>query len=245
MVSDLDEFWGDLSSAARACVQAPMLPLISVILILPAEVLPLFPLGQITAWLGVTELLLVAFGVFSVGWVGMQRIWFRRIFEGRPVTGSEVWGQSWGFFYRYLILGLTVGFPYLVLIVWLIVPVGSGTRAQHRLPNWWLAFSLAYSFVLDIVLTFVTPALAFATRRVSEAWKIGITMIGSTWPKSAAYTIAPPLTLLGLATLNPTRLPALVAMLFAVVSVLIGMVLKGAIAAYFLRHSPVRASTTS
>lgn len=243
MASDLEEFWGDLSSAARACVQAPMLPLISVILIVPAQLLPLFPSGQITAWLGITELLLVAFGLFGVGWVGMQRIWFQRIFEGRRVTGSEVWSQSWGFFGRYVILGLIVGVPYLVVIAWLIVQ--GGTHPLPRPPNWWVPLALAYAFVLDIVLTFVTPALAFSTRRVSEALKIGITMIGSTWPKSAAYTIAPPLTLLGLATLNPTRLPALVAILFSVISVLIGLVLKGAIAAYFLRHSPVRASATS
>ena len=214
-----------------------MLPLISVVLILPAQLLPLFPRRHITAWVVVTELLLLAFGLFSVGWLGVQRIWFRRIFEGGHVTASEVWHQSWGFFHRYLILGLTVGAPYLLVIVWLIVPAGSAAYAHHGLPSWWVPFWLAYAFLLDIVLTFVMPALAFATRRVREAWKIGIAMIGSTWPKSAPYTIAPPITLLALATLNPTRLPGFVAILFAVVFELIGLVLKGAIAAFFIRHS--------
>lgn len=169
MANDLEEFLSDLSSAARACVQAPMLPLISVVLILPAQLLPLFPRRHITAWVVVTELLLLAFGLFSVGWLGVQRIWFRRIFEGGHVTASEVWHQSWGFFHRYLILGLTVGAPYLLVIVWLIVPAGSAAYAHHGLPSWWVPFWLAYAFLLDIVLTFVMPALAFATRRVREA----------------------------------------------------------------------------
>ena len=48
---------------------------------------------------------------------------------------------------------------------------------------------------LDVALTFVTPALAFRTRRVGEAVSLGLRMIRSDWPSCAAYVLAPPLAL--------------------------------------------------
>ena len=45
------------------------------------------------------------------------------------------------------------------------------------------------------------------------------------------------ITLLALATLNPIDLPAPVVVLLAVVSTLVGLLVKGAIAAFYLRHA--------
>jgi Peptidase family S51 len=89
----------------------------------------------------------------------------------------------------------------------------------------------------DVLLTFVTSALAYTTNRVGVAWSIGTKMITQTWPASAAYTFVPPITLLAFATLNPVRFPAPVVVLLAVISTLIGLLVKGAIAAFYLRHA--------
>jgi len=43
--------------------------------------------------------------------------------------------------------------------------------------------------------------------------------------------------LLAFATLNPVRFPAPVVVLLAVISTLIGLLVKGAIAAFYLRHA--------
>ena len=104
---------------------------------------------------------------------------------------------------------------------------------------------IAYGFLTDVLLTFVTSALAYTTNRVRIAWSIRTKMIKETWPASAAYTFVPPITLLALATLNPIRLPASVVVLLAVISTLVGLLVKGAIAAFYLRQ-PVepRAPTT-
>ena len=104
---------------------------------------------------------------------------------------------------------------------------------------------IAYGFLPDVLLTFVASALAYTTNRVRIAWSIRTKMIKETWPASAAYTFVPPITLLALATLNPIRLPASVVVLLAVISTLVGLLVKGAIAAFYLRQ-PVepRAPTT-
>jgi hypothetical protein len=73
--------------------------------------------------------------------------------------------------------------------------------------------------------------------RVRVAWSIGIKLITQTWPASAAYTFVPPITPLPFATLNPVGFPAPIVVLLAVISTLIGLLVKGAIAAFYLRHA--------
>src|SRR5439155_25886579 len=61
----------------------------------------------------------------------------------------------------------------------------------------------AVAILLDFALTFVTPALAFSTRRAKEALAMGLRMIPSEWPRAALYVLVPPLAILLVAHLVP------------------------------------------
>jgi hypothetical protein len=242
-------FWTDLAQAWRACWSAPTLPILSVLLILPAEAWSLFPAESERGAREVTELLSLPLGLFSVGWLGTQRIWYQRIFEGHMLSPAEVWRLSWGFFGRFLVLGLLVGIPGFLVIFWLVAQIATGavSAPSHpfKSPIWWNPFWLGYGFLVDVLLTFVTSALAYTTNRVREAWRIGLKMIADTWPASWAYVLVPPITLLALATLNPIGFPALAMLVLAVISTVVGLLVKGAIAAYYLRHGPRRTDVPS
>jgi hypothetical protein len=247
-VTAKSEFWTDLTQAWRACWSAPMLPIVSVLLILPAESWSLFPAESERGARELTELLSLPLGLFSVGFLGTQRIWYQRIFEGHTLSPAEVWRLSWSFFGRFLALGLIVGIPGFLVIFWLVAQIATGVvnAPSHpfKPPIWWNPFWLSYGFVIDVLLTFVTSALAYTTNRVREALRIGLKLIADMWPGSLAYALVPPITLLALATLNPIGLPAFAMVLLAVVSAVVGLLVKGAIAAYYLRNGPGPMRTT-
>ena len=188
-------------------------------------------------------MLSVPLALFGIGWLGTQRIWYQRVFEGGGLNPAAVWRMSWAFFGRFLVLGLIVGIPGFFVLFWLVAQIATGavSTSHHFVrPIWWNPFWLGYGFVTDVALTFVTPALAFSTHRVREALSGGLKLITETWPASAAYTFVPPITLLALAALNPIGFPALVIVVLVVVSTLVGLLVKGAIAAFYLRYEPRR-----
>jgi len=91
------------------------------------------------------------------------------------------------------------------------------------------------AIVTDFSLTFVTPALAYTTRSAVRAVRIGFAMIGQTWPRSALYVLCPPLALNLLNYVFPFG--GLVLQLTTTfVVTLVGLLAKGAIAAFYLRE---------
>ena len=168
--------------------------------------------------------------VAHVGWPGVQRVWYLRAFRGRSVspTGSvRVWRA---FFWRFAALGLVAAVPFVVII--------GVVRPNVDAPPSWFAIA-AISVLVDFLLTFVTPALSFSTRRIREALRIGVKMIVEEWPACAVYVVAPPLALEAVfgfhvvASLDVTSSRALSA-----ITVLMGLVFKGATAAFYLRRHP-------
>src|SRR5437870_12274959 len=88
---------------------------------------------------------------------------------------------------------------------------------------------------MDFALTLVTPALAYTTRSAVRAVRIGFAMIGQTWPRSALYVLCPPLALNLLNYVSPFG--GLVLQLTTTfVVTLVGLLAKGAIAAFYLRE---------
>jgi len=83
--------------------------------------------------------------------------------------------------------------------------------------------------------TFVTPALAYTTRSAWRALGIGFAMIGQTWPRSALYVLCPPLALSLLSYIFPVG-GAVPHFILTSVLVLISLLAKGAIAAFYLRE---------
>ena len=94
---------------------------------------------------------------------------------------------------------------------------------------------MVFALLFDVLLTFVTPALAYTTRSVRAALRLGLRMLTKTWPRSAWYALTPGLVLVT-AISFARRSPASFLMT-AVVSV-VALWFKGAVAAFYLRVLP-------
>lgn len=164
--------------------------------------------------------------LFSIGWVGTERHWYARAFEGERMAFGELWGITWRYFGRFLRLGFIVTIALAPLWVYLFM------RAPEALPLWAWAVEIG---LMDILLTFVTPALAFTTTRASAAIGIGLRILRREWPRSAAYAFVPPLLFASLswATISSSFLASLA---MSAGSVLLYLLFKGATARFYLRH---------
>lgn len=95
--------------------------------------------------------------------------------------------------------------------------------------------------VTDVSLTFVTPALAFSTRRVRRALAIGLRMIRSEWPVSAWYVLVPPLAAVLIVQIltRTSDVPVGIQLLTSAFATLLNLWFKGATAAFYLRRHDV------
>ncbi len=165
-----------------------------------------------------------------------------RKLRGLPIQPGEVWTFSWKFFGRFLRLGL--------LSVPVFVPaiaIGIATTARHpgtnsgtaHLP---LGFNVAFVvalLVLDVLGTFVVPALALTVSTVGESIRLGWTITKTLWPINVWYLFAPGLTLSAIAGLLPASVvPIGVTICIGAVSAILGLWFKGATVAFYLRSLP-------
>lgn len=219
------EFRGDLRASLRAWRVAPLLPVISPAL-LATSALP-------ESWWAIPAVL------FVLGWFGTERIWYLRIYGNERIEVGELLRLTRAFFGRFLRLALLVAIVWVPVIFWgfgvtLTDPNGTEGSLSGRAE---LAFAVV-SMVTDFVLTFVTPALAFSTKRVRAAFRLGIHMLRDHWPRTAWYALVPPLTIF---LLGRVFTPSTVAGQMATVAGITLLVVwfKGATAAFYLRRVEV------
>lgn len=129
---------------------------------------------------------MLSFGGFILllGWVGVERIWYLRIFHAKRLDPGEAIRLVFKFIPRYLRLGVIIGLPLSVAGAIL------GAFFQPSRPRVWFAVSV---LLLDVFLTFMTTALAFSTYKATEAISIGLRTIRRGWPGSVWYLLLPPL----------------------------------------------------
>ncbi len=222
------EFKGDLRASLRAWASAPLLPVISVLLYLTVYI------PKPWWWLSLPVVL------FGVGWLGTERIWYLRIYRNEEITADELQLLTRAFFGRFMRLGL------LAVLVWVplfIVAIQNADpeRAEgiFTTPAMWIA-SAVLGVAFDFTLTFVTPALAFTTRRVRHALRLGVGMLREHWPRTGWYAVVPPLAvLLMLRIAEPASLGIIPRLLIAAGSALLNLLFKGATAAFYLRRVDV------
>lgn len=215
-------FGGDLIAAVAVLVAHPALPAISVMIMVVGSLAEGPLVGP-----GIGALLIYP------GWLGVERIWFLRAYQGRPIHAGELWRLTLAFWGRYVALGLAT----LVVIVPALVV---GFRAGFGGFTFVVVLAAAV-FVVDVVLTFVTPALAYSTRRVREALRIGARELRTGWRRHLWYIVAPPLTAQVLTATNVAAEPASSrswTLALTGVAALLALVFKGAIAASYLRRHP-------
>jgi hypothetical protein len=220
-----DVFLDDIKASVAAWREVPLLPIVTALIGLTFAAIPpshgSFPIFLVG----------LSIGLCSVGWLGTQFILYRRAFDGQPAHLNELIPLTWSFIARYFTLYFVALIPLSVLVV-----VAIYTRTWGATSPGWRIGVLAYVVVLTIVLTFISPALAFATRRVTKAVPFGLRMLAQGWPRNWGYVVVPGVvagTLGGLYWLVPSPgRPVL-----EIVILLISLVFAGAIARYYLRNS--------
>lgn len=171
-------------------------------------------------------LAILPFLVFMAGFMGTQRVWYLRAFESRPFPAAEIWDRSWRYAPRFILLAVISSLPSLPLLAFGLVS------------EWaeWAAFVVAWILV-DVWITFASPALVYTTRRVGLAFDIGWWFLRRRWASIGWHAVAPPLVVI----LGARTLPSLdkVGWPVAVVSVagwMLNLLCKGAQALAYLEH---------
>lgn len=236
--------WGtyraDLKWSARALVESPWLVVVTV------AIYAVFELGArgvrpVGLWIFIT----IAAEVFLIGFIGTQRVWFLRRARGVPITSAEVWSLSWRFFGRFLCLELLCAIPAALVVVPVEIAnthqvVSSTGVVTTTTDTGALTVAIvALSFVGDVFLTFVVPALALTTRSVSASIRLAWQVMKRSWPTNAWYLFAPGITLLALSGALPRSvLPTGAALVLSLFSAVVGLWFKGANVAFYMRSVP-------
>src|SRR5437667_8912948 len=231
-------FGADVASAAQALIRQPSVPLVSLALVLFPGDTSRSGDHSAVASLVITAATFAAM-LFYAGWLGAERVFFQRHLEGKPVCLPHLLRLVKAFVGRFFKLGVLFGIVFIAFFF--ALASGLGIDIAH-LPDTGAQFPLSFqvsfaalAIVMDFALTFVTPALAFTTRSAWRSLGIGFAMIRQTWPRSALYVLCPPLALSVMNLMFPSGGVVFHFILTAVLT-LVGLVAKGAIAAFYLRE---------
>jgi hypothetical protein len=224
-VTPVDDFGADLRRCLAVWRAQPLLPIIS----MAFWTLPGLTLDDAVYF--VMAIVLVLF----LGWPGTEREWYRRAFTGERFPPSEIWPTSRRFWGPFVRLGLLLS-PFLVVVLGVMGVIGWETPPA-------VVFSVVMFFVLDVALTFVTPALTFTTPSARRALSIGVDMLRTHWPAAAPYALTPALVVIfGTQTVvQPLAGPA-GAFVASAAAGLFALALKGATVSFYLRHPPAPTS---
>ena len=227
-------FRQDLGQAAGVLVSNPLLPALTAVL--TGSAVALDRLGHWWAAPG------LALDLFVMGFAGTQRVWFLRGFRYRSLDPDEIWPMTLTFVSRFLLLGLFTGVPLfaaLLVLRGLGVTLTSASHAAHRPVPGSRDLLIGACVVADVVLTFVTPALALSVRSSRKALRLGFRMLRETWPSSAFYALTPGLALFAVSALAPKPADGTLAIaLVAAAGGILALWFKGAVVAFYVRLHP-------
>jgi hypothetical protein len=178
--------------------------------------------------------------LFLAGFAGTEWLFYLQRADGKRLTFSDGLGATWHYVRPFTRLGIVSFTPYLLVYGFVVASQGRRTGWQgfhFHAPGWWIAFSVGYTVVLDMLLTFVTPSLASSTDFVFEAIPEGLRELRSSWPRSVWYALAPGLTLTLIALPLPrSAVGTAGGAAIGIVGGLVGFLFKGAIAAFYIRQ---------
>lgn len=170
--------------------------------------------------------------VLQVGWVGTERLWYLRLFRDDQLNARDAVKFSFKYIPSFAILGFVM---YLTLIVlWILI--GNLADASFAV---WVGMEIGLVMIADVLMTFVTPSLAYSDFMVTKALGRGLAMLRVHWNHAKFYAIVPPLAALLTAQYFAREIGAVGAVGLAVVAGLLNLWFKGATAAYYLRFNEV------
>jgi hypothetical protein len=208
----------DLQASLRAWRRDPLLPVVSLVVLFGIELLPAGgPGGLIGAILG----------LLGLGWLGTERLWYRRIFDGTGVSAAELWSATWRFFPRFLIFSLVTAVVLIPTFVWTLIE-GDFTDT--------IAFALSLNLaVASALVTFMLPALAFTSRRVRDGLRIGWRILKEDWRRCRWYALFPAGASLAAARLSFLEV-AVPGPVWTALATVVTVAFDGAVVRYYLRR---------
>jgi hypothetical protein len=228
-----------LTNALRAWRGAPLLPVSSVLITLGSTALD----RTVSTPYPLLIVAVILTSVFTAGWFGTERIWYLRAYRGERIRLVELWTLTRAFALRFVWLGLLIFGPmsvvFMLVVLWLVRSsfVGHQPPPGESTIRTMVVVMFLLNVPLDVFLTFVTPVLAYSTRRIWKALGIGWRVLRDEWPKSTGYALVPPLAILiSLQILPESALGKLGNIVLGGFSVLLNLWFKGASAAFYLRH---------
>ena len=181
-IGGLRGFWRDFTWAVRVSATSAVLGL-TVLLNGGIAAVAGHPEHRVLpAW----ALLAIPLGLFEIGFLGTQRVFFFREMRSEALSGEDIWSLSWSFFWRFVRLG----------VMWLVL---EGVLDAILYPlvghNSLIWTTVITGLIGDVLLTFAGPALVFSTDSAGEALSISLRLAGSKTRMAWPYLLAPGLTL--------------------------------------------------
>jgi len=230
-------FRADLGASLAVWSTEPRLPLWTLALALASEIPAALARHSGLRGLGLVAL---PFELVLAGWAGTQRIWYLRAFRGKTMGPGEARRFTWAFLGPFFALGLLVGLVVgaLSLVVGVVGGM-TGTDVGARSTGFVVYLTIVI-VLMDVFLTFVTPALAYSTDSATKAIGLGWRLLRQDWPRCAWYALMPPLALvLVTRSLPRSSLAVVPAAIIGTLAWMLNLCFKGATAAYYLRGHDV------
>lgn len=208
----------DLQASLLAWWRDPLLPLVSLVVLVGFN---LVPLGGLGGWFG------IILGLLGLGWQGTERLWYRRVFDGTGVSVAELWSATWRYFPRFLLVSL--------LVVLLILPIGLGAQLVGMARSSVLLSFAVVAAVAAVLLTFVLPALTFTTRRVRDGVRMGLRILKEDWRRCRWYALFPAGAGFAAARLSVLE-SAVPGVVWTALATVVIVMFDGAVVRYYLRR---------
>lgn len=178
------------------------------------------------------------------GFLGTERIFYLRAYAGYRLEWREVPSLTLRFLGPFLGLGLLILIPELVFVAALALArrMRGAAHVHHplaALTGWERGTLVAVVLLIDVLFTFVVPALTFTTRSPVEALRLGLAMLRATWPISAWYILAPGITLAAISVALPSSVIGYGGRVaLAGGTGLIAFALRGSVVPFYLQRRP-------
>lgn len=214
-------FVSDVGWSARACLGAPLVPALWVVLTL-----------LLSIDVGPLAIILLPIFVFDAGLTGAVRLSFARLREGREaMPWAGVWSAVGLYLNRFMCLGLA--------ITLIMTPIGIVIFLIDDGGTFFVVSTTMAIAILDVFATFVPPALALSTWRMSEGVRLGWRVLRDGWSQHRWHALLPPLAVQALALTGLRDQPRLVQVPVMLAAAVVGIVLRGATTAAYLRAMPL------
>lgn len=221
----------DVAASRKVIFSAPAIPLVSGVL---GAVGILIGTGSGSDGNVILQLFYVPHLIIWCGWVGVERIFFLQRFRGEKLRLSRSPALVLRFIPRYLLLFVMLSVPLVVLLSTQFI-TSSSFAAPILFLGPWLSLVLLVP-ALIVLMTFVTPALAYSTKSTFRGLALGVRFLRDRWGQCKLYALFPILIWLVVILLSAgARSFGLLTQLGAgVVSVYLILLLKGATARFYI-----------